>query len=103
MPFFTRGPVVVVARPIFGMSVVTGGSAPFFVRPNFGGSVVGRAPFFVRAGSFGGSVVTFTDAALALIDDTPPPIAKTPISVATVAMRAVRDEIFMWNPRSKND
>ena len=53
LPFFTRGAVVAGPLPNFGIRVVT-----------VGGRVVavGSAPFFVRAGSFGGIVVTFDGA-----------------------------------------
>ena len=83
-PFFTRGIEVVVPLP------------------NFGGSVVGKAPFFVRRVLTVGRLVVmdFPDGfgpVLASMADTPPPTTKMPTSAVAVAKRAVRDEIFMMS------
>jgi hypothetical protein len=92
LPFFMRGIEVVV--DFFGATVVV--RAPFFVRGSFGGRVVGNAPFFVRGAADEGAVGF--DTPRALVEETAPPRTKAPTRNVAVAMRAVRDEIFMGTP-----
>jgi hypothetical protein len=84
-----RGIDVVV--DFFGATVVV--RAPFFARGSFGGRVVGNAPFFVRGATEDGA--EGLDTRRALVDDTPPPRTNAPTRNVAVAIRAVRDEIFM--------